>query len=79
MSQLLQKLKSDGGNWTYNKMKLQKMQNRINTCGRWCASVCYFFKQVYNLKQFQEYFINWKKETGLSFDQLICAFTKVLN
>ena len=79
MSQLLNKLKSEGGNWTYNKMKLQKMANGVNTCGRWVSSMCYFFKQGYNLKQFQQYFVNWKKETGVSFDTLICAFTKVLD
>jgi len=79
MSQLLNKLKSDGGNWTYNQMKLQKMANGINTCGRWTSSMCYFFEQGQTLKQFQQYFVNWKKQTGSSFDELICEFTKVLS
>ena len=79
MSQLLNQLKSNGGNWDYNSMKLQQMQPNINTCGRWTSAVCYFFEQGHNLKQFQQYFINWKKSTGRSFDDLVCEFTKKLN
>jgi len=76
---LLNKLKSDGGNYICNRMKLQKMAPNINTCGRWCASACYFFEQGQTLKQFQQYFVNWKKQTGQSFDSLVCEFTNVLN
>lgn len=76
MSKLLNKLKTDGGTWNYNAMKLQKMQNGISTCGKWCASVCYFFQRGYNLKQFQDYFKNWKNKTNLNYDQLVCEFVK---
>jgi len=31
------------------------------------------------LKQFQQYFVNWKKQSGLSYDDLVCEFTKNLD
>ena len=80
MSQLLYQLKSNGGNWDYNAMKLQQMQPNINTCGRWCCFRIYCFKNYnYNLKDFQNFMIAQKKSTGLSFDELICKFTAKLN
>jgi len=76
---LLNNLKSDGGNYICNRMKLQKMAPNVNTCGRWVATACYFFEQGQTLKQFQQYFVNWKKQTGQSFDTLVCNFTQALN
>jgi hypothetical protein len=80
MSQLLENFKSDGGSYLYNKMKLQKMANGINTCGRWCAFRIYCFKYYkYDLAKFQKFMMTQKLSTGESFDALVCSFTTALN
>ena len=80
MSQLLNKLKSDGGSWTYNQMKLQKMAPNVNTCGRWTSWRIYCFKDYnYDFKTFQKFMIAQKKSTGQSFDTIVCNFTQALN
>ena len=79
LSILLNKLVSEGGSYTWNKMKLQQMKPGVNTCGRWVCGRVYFFQRGYDLKQFQQYFVNWKKQSGLSYDELVCEFTKNLD
>jgi hypothetical protein len=80
LTNLLNKAVSKGGSWTYNNIKFQLQQPNINTCGRWTAAYSFLFlKQNYSLEQFQQYFINWKKQTNLPFDILVCEFTKVLD
>jgi hypothetical protein len=80
LTKLLNKAVSKGGSWTYNKIKFQLQEPFINTCGRWTASFVFLFlKQNFTLEQFQQYFINWKNQTNLPFDILVCEFTKVLD
>jgi len=77
---LLNKVLLKGGKWIYNNVKFQKQAENVNSCGRWVTTRLYFFlKHNYNLKQFQDFFINWKKRTNLPFDVLVVEFTKVLN
>ena len=80
LTKLLNKAVSNGGSWTYNKIKFQLQEPNVNTCGRWCASFLFLFlKHNYTLEQFQQYFINWKNQTNLPFDILVCEFTKKLD
>jgi len=77
---LLNKVLLKGGKWIYNNIKFQKQAENVNSCGRWTITRLYFFMKLnYNLKQFQDFFINWKKRTNLPFDILVVEFTKVLN
>ena len=77
---LLNKVLLKGGKWIYNNVKFQKQAENVNSCGRWVTTRLYFFMKLnYNLKQFQDFFINWKKRTNLPFDVLVVEFTKVLN
>jgi hypothetical protein len=77
---LLNKVLLKGGKWIYNNVKFQKQAENVNSCGRWTITRLYFFlKHNYTLKQFQDFFINWKKRTNLPFDILVVEFTKVLN
>jgi len=77
---LLNKVLLKGGKWIYNNVKFQKQAENVNSCGRWTTTRLYFFMKLnYNLKQFQDFFINWKKRTNLPFDVLVVEFTKVLN
>ena len=80
LTKLLNKAVSNGGSWTYNKIKFQLQEPEINTCGRWVTSYVFLFlKHNYTLEQFQQYFINWKNQTNLPFDILVCEFTKKLD
>ena len=80
LSILLNKVLLRGGKWIYNNIKFQLQAPNINTCGKWVSARVYFFlKHNYNLKQFQDFFINWKKRTNMPFDILVCEFTKVLD
>ena len=80
LTKLLNKAVSNGGSWTYNKIKFQLQEQGINTCGRYCAAYIFLFlKHNYTLEQFQQYFINWKNQTNLPFDILVCEFTKILD
>ena len=80
LTKLLNKAVSNGGSWTYNNIKFQLQEPEINTCGRWCTSYVFLFlKHNYTLEQFQQYFINWKNQTNLPFDILVCEFTKKLD
>ena len=55
----------------WNKMKLQKVQAGINTCGKWCISRVIFMKMGYSLKQFQDLIQTEVDETGKPSDALI--------
>lgn len=77
---LLNKILLKKGRWIYNQVKFQKQENGINTCGRWCSfRILMFMKYNYNLHQFQDFLIQRKKTSRLSYDNIICDFTKVLN
>ena len=55
----------------YKKKKLQKMNNNINTCGRWCIVFLSKFKQGYTLKEFQLWMDTGKRRTGYNYDVIV--------
>ena len=55
----------------YNKIKFQKMDNNINTCGRWCIVFLSKFIQGYSLKEFQLWMDKEKRRTGYNYDEII--------
>ena len=60
-SGLFKGLKKGSYKLDYNKKKFQKMDNNINTCGRWCIVFLSKFIQGYSLKEFQLWMEKEKK------------------
>ena len=59
----------------YNKKKFQKMDNNINTCGRWCIVFLSKFIQGYSLKEFQLWMDKEKRRTGYNYDEIVTLLT----
>lgn len=56
----------------YNTKRLQKLQNGINTCGKWCILRITLLKyRNYDLVEFINYIDTLKKKYKLSYDQII--------
>ena len=80
LSFMLNKLKKEGGNYFYNKVKFQEMRPNINTCGRWCAfRIFCFMKHNMDLGHFQTFMETAKNKYQLPYDVLVCKFTVALN
>lgn len=61
----------------YNKKKFQKLRNGVNTCGRWVILRTIMMKDFYyNLEEFIEFIDKWKKETGMTGDELVSYWVK---
>jgi hypothetical protein len=74
---LLDDAKSRGWNVIYNKKKLQKLKNGINTCGRWVILRITMMKDMmFGLADFLD-FVNKNFEGGdLSRDELVIRWVK---
>lgn len=80
LTRILQTFKANGGTWNYNTIKFQQMKDGINTCGRHVANYLYYFLNYkYTLKDYQNAMILAKKETNLSYDEIVCECTETLN
>ena len=80
LSFMLNKLKKEGGNYFYNKVKFQEMRPNINTCGRWCCfRIFCFMKHNMDLGHFQTFMETAKNKYQLPYDVLVCKFTVALN
>ena len=61
---------------SYNTTQFQQYSNAtntINTCGRWCLVFANCIFSGLNLSMFKNRMLNIKKQTGLSYDKLICV------
>jgi hypothetical protein len=80
LTKLLKTLTQNGGTYSYNKMHLQQMKPDINTCGRFvCYRIFCFMKYNYSLNDFQKFLIANKKQSGMSYDEIITFVTKKLD
>jgi hypothetical protein len=80
LTQLFKFLTQNNGTYSYNRMHLQQMKPDINTCGRWtCLRIFYFMKYNYSLTDFQKFMIEKKKQSGMSYDEIVTIMTKKLN
>jgi hypothetical protein len=62
-------------NIIYNKFKFQKLENGINTCGRYCIlRIIMLLKFNYNLKQFQDIMKYFKLKYKKSYDEIVSIF-----
>lgn len=72
LTQLLQLARNSGFSIVYNKVKFQAYSPTINTCGRWVIVLSNALMDGLTLKQFQQMMCEKKKETGLSYDIIVC-------
>lgn len=66
-------------NWLkviWNKMKLQRVAQGINTCGRHCVLRIILMKMGLNLKQFQDIIQQEVEDTEMPSDVLVCDWIK---
>jgi hypothetical protein len=60
----------------YNKKKLQKIADGVNTCGRWCVARCLAMKIGYELDDFIRKVEDKVEETGKPSDLLVIDWIK---
>jgi len=59
----------------YSKKRFQKLNDNINTCGRWCILRIICMKDMdMNLKQFKKFIEDNKETTRLPKDALVCLY-----
>ena len=59
----------------YNTYQYQKYSGKIATCGRWCMLVVGLLKVYPNLDLdiINKIILQYKKKTGLSFDEIVAS------
>ena len=61
----------------YNKVKFQKLENNVNTCGKWVLIRVMLFKKLsMDLYQFIQFIDEVKKKLKLSSDQVVTLLVK---
>lgn len=60
----------------YNKKQLQKINDRVNTCGRWCICRIMMAQCGYELDDFIAKLESVKRDTGKPFDIIVCDWIK---
>ena len=59
----------------YSKKRLQKLEDGINTCGRWCILRILMMKEFfYTLQEFLDFIQTSVEETGMSPDELVATW-----
>ena len=59
----------------YSKKRLQKLQDGINTCGRWVILRILMMKEFfYTLQEFLDFIEKTVEETGMSTDELVASW-----
>lgn len=77
LTDLLKKVDQTKFDIIYNKKKLQKLNNTIATCGKWCILFITFMKEfLFSLEDFLKFIKDRRAETGLTADELICVYVK---
>lgn len=76
MTRLMDKAKQDGWNTVWNEKKFQKLDNNIQTCGRWCVLRIEMMKMGYTLKEFQDFVKKQSKEQKISTDYMVAKYVE---
>jgi len=71
LTPLFNKAKEEGFKIIYNKKRLQEFSPNINTCGKWVTAVANSFCDGLDLSQFLKILESKKKESKLSYDQIV--------
>ena len=76
LTHLLAKLPK-GTKKIWNKMKLQKVKNGSNTCGRWCILFIILVRDFnFTLDEFQAFIKRWTEKLGLTSDELVSLWVQ---
>jgi hypothetical protein len=76
MTRLMDKAKQDGWNTVWNDKKFQKLDNNIQTCGRWCVLRIEMMKMGYSLPEFRAFIKKHTKEQKVSSDYLVAKYVE---
>jgi len=71
LTRLMDKAKADGWETVFNIQRFQKLDSKIQTCGRWCVFRIEMMKMSYTLKEFQDFVNKQVKEQGEKPDFLV--------
>jgi hypothetical protein len=76
MTRLMDKAKQEGWETIWNEKRFQKLDSKIQTCGRWCVFRIEMMKMGYNLKEFQAFIKKQSKEQGVATDYLVAKYVE---
>lgn len=76
MTRLMDKAKQEGWETIWNEKRFQKLDSKIQTCGRWCVFRIEMMKMGYNLKEFQAFIKKQTKEQGVATDYLVAKYVE---
>jgi hypothetical protein len=71
LTRLMDKAKKEGWETVFNSQRFQKLDGKIQTCGRWCVFRIEMMKMSYTLKEFQDFVNKQVKEQGEKPDFLV--------
>jgi len=74
MTRLMDGAKKNNWNVIYNKHRYQKLDSKIQTCGRWAVLRVEMMKMGYNNQEFFEQVHRLMEETGGSSDYTVCRY-----
>jgi hypothetical protein len=74
MTRLMDTAKADGWETVWNKYRFQKLNSRIQTCGRWCVLRIEMMKMGYTLEEFNAFIKKQEKEMGEKTDFIVAKF-----
>ena len=77
LTRLLEHASKHGYKIIWNKRKLQKFKDGINTCGRWVILRLTMFKDMmFNLEEFLDFIDKNQKGSGLKTDEMVVGWVK---
>ena len=76
LTRLMDDAVKDGMKVSYNKHRFQKLDGKIQTCGRWVVFRIETFKMGYDNEQFYDLVKKFKNETGGSSDFVVAKYVQ---
>jgi hypothetical protein len=76
MTRLMNQAEKDGWKTIWNKHRFQKLDNKIQTCGRWVTLRVEMMKMGYDLDEFARFIQRRKEETGDKSDFIVSQYVK---
>lgn len=74
MTRLMNKAEKEGWNVVWNKHRFQKLDNKIQTCGRWCVLRIEMMKIGYDLADFDTFIKKQMKDGGFTSDYAVAKY-----
>lgn len=74
MTRLMDQAKKDGWKTVWNKHRFQKLDNKVQTCGRWCVMRIELMKMGYNLPEFYDFIKHQEKALKEKSDFVVAKY-----